>query len=320
MGMKALSALALVLGLVLTPLARASAAPASATTCVAGSLAPVLVTGHGAVEHLADDLEARATGLYEVAATYTGASDCAPVEVHLTPDIQAASALLPAWHLPPWAAGAARPGERLVVLTVHSKGQRQDRERVLVHELSHVALAAAAGGAPVPRWFDEGVARRLAGEDVQDDDRVLAESRLSGQMLTLEGLEVAFPGSKSGAAVAYAVSGRAIELLEERYGPDIVRRLLAEVRAGAPFEEALHDLTGLWTWQLSGEVERSVALWHAWLTLIRDVDFAMAAGALLLVVGGLRARRRLRQRIDEMEDPGAPQGPGVVVVRWTVTR
>ena len=31
-------------------------------------------------------------------------------------------------------------------------------EDVLLHEIAHVLIARAAGGAPVPRWFHEGVA------------------------------------------------------------------------------------------------------------------------------------------------------------------
>src|SRR5690606_10989365 len=88
-----------------------------------------------------------------------------------------------------------------------------DRERVLLHELAHLAIADAAGG-KVPRWFDEGASRRIAGEDGLDDDYVLAQARVGERLIPLEGLGYSFPGGQQQASVAYAVSGRAIELLE----------------------------------------------------------------------------------------------------------
>lgn len=287
--------------------------------CVAGQMAPVRVRGHGRVIELAAELQTKSSGLYEKAAAWVGATDCAPIEVHLVVDRHAAKVELPAWHLPPWAAGAAMPHARSIVLMVHTEGRRHDRERVLLHEMGHLATAAAAGGHQVPRWFDEGVARRLAGEDTQDDDRVLAVARLGSTMIPLEGLDVAFPGDAGAAAIAYAVAGRALELLEDRYGGDIVRRVLVHIRDGADFENALHAETGLWTYQLSGEVERSVAKWHAWFTLMHGLDFGMGFGGFLLIWAGVRARRRLRQRLADMPDEPL-WDIDASVVRWTVRR
>ena len=303
------------------PLAQATGPAASTDTlpvadCAAGRMAAVQVLGHGRVRDLAAGLRAKSSGLYEKAAAWVGATDCAPIEVHLVADRHAARVELPAWHLPPWAAGAAMPKARAIVLMVHADGRRHDRERVLLHEMGHLATAAAAGNQKVPRWFDEGVARRLAGEDTQDDDRVLAEARLSSTLIPLEGLDVAFPGDAGAAAIAYAVAGRALELLEERHGDDIVRRLLARLRNGAPFDTALHEETGLWTYQLSGEVERSVAKWHAWFTLMHGLDFGMGFGGLLLVWGGLSARRRQRKRLADMPDEPF-WDVEASVVRWT---
>ncbi len=312
--------LALTLSASTAPALPSSAAGAGGTDpCVAGELAPVVVDGHGRVAHLAEALAGRAKGLYETAARYTGANDCAPIQVHLTEDNEAARRLLPAWHLPPWAAGAARPDHRTIVLTVHNDGQRQDRERVFLHELAHLAVAAAAEEVGrVPRWFDEGVARRLAGEDGMDDDKVLAQAKLGGRMLLLEGLEQSFPGSQASAAIAYAVSGRAIELLEVEHGDGVVRRILGRVAAGEAFDDALFAESGVKTWQLSGRVQRSVTTWSAWVTVLKDVDVFLGLGSLLIFVGGWRARRRLRERIERMPDYGGPEHdmPDLGLVRW----
>src|SRR5690606_2718517 len=56
---------------------------------------------------------------------------------------------------PPYASGVAYPRRGLVLLTLTAPEtwQRPDVDRVLVHELSHVALHRAVNGHPIPRWF-----------------------------------------------------------------------------------------------------------------------------------------------------------------------
>lgn len=298
-------------------------APETPVPCIEGALTKVSLSAHGAVAHLGAELQEAAPSLYEEAARYTGATGCAPISLHLTADNDAARALFPAWHLPPWAAGAAHPEERTVVLTVHTDGLRHDRLRVLLHELAHLATAAAnPTGRALPRWFEEGVARRLAGEDGQDDDAVLARAKLAGGLLPLEGLEESFPGSAHHAAVAYAVAGRALGLLEQRQGHDVVRRILAALPDGRNFEDSLLRVTGLTSAQLSLHVERSVTTWQAWLTVVRQVDVWLGFGGLLLLWAGGSARRRTRQRIARMPDEGGPEHdfPELGLVRWRTGR
>lgn len=294
-------------------------APQTLAPCVEGALTAISLSAHGSVAHLGAELQQAAPVLYQEAARYTGAVGCSPIALHLTADNDAARALFPAWHLPPWAAGAARPEERTVILTVHAEGLRHDRMRVLLHELVHLATAAAnPSGRALPRWFEEGVARRLAGEDGQDDDAVLARAKLAGTLLPLEGLVESFPGSAPHAAVAYAVAGRAIGLLEQRGGRDVVRRVLAALPEARDFDDALLRAAGLKTGQLSLHVERSVTTWQAWLTTLRQVDVWLGLGGLLLVWAGGSARRRTRQRIARMPDEGGPEHefPELGLVRW----
>lgn len=296
-----------------------AAQPAVEGPCVEGARVDVVVSGHGAVAHLAPEMEARATGLYDEAAAYAGARGCAPVAIDLVEGMEDAASLSPPWRLPHWAAGAAQPGARRIVVGVTAEGRRQDRERTLAHELAHVAITDAAG-TRVPRWFDEGAARVFAGEHGEEDVAALARARLSERFPPLEGLEASFPAGAADAAVAYAVSGRAVRLVEEAGGPRAVARVLAAVRAGAPFDDALHDVAGRRTWQLSKDVERSVPLWHAWIVIAKDLEIGMALAAALVAFGGVRARQRMRRRLDELvdDDPAAPAPAGVVLVRFTV--
>ena len=278
-------------------------APARAAPCVA----PAIVQAHPAGARsvpaaLVEELAAAVPALMAEAAARTGATSCAPVTITLLPAIEGAAALEPPWDLPSWAVGAAVPGQRRVVVAVTASGRRTDRERVLLHELAHIATRDA-GGPGVPRWLDEGLARVIAGEHGADDLYVLARGRVADNLLPLSALEQTFPTRADLAALAYAQAGRAVSLLE---AADALPRLLAALREGRSLDDALFFTVGRRLWQLELDVERSIPLWRAWAVLGSQTELALAAAALVCAWGGVRARRRVRQRIIAMTEPEGP--------------
>ncbi|TVR03568.1 MAG: hypothetical protein EA398_04460 [Deltaproteobacteria bacterium] len=136
---------------------------------------------------------------------------------------------------------------------------------VLEHELSHVFTLAASSWA-VPRWFTEGAAewdvierwpswRRRA-------DLQVARSLRSGRLPRLEELDEAYL-RRASMSLAYHQSFLAVEWLVERFGPDIVPRL---VRA---FGEE------------DGDVERSFERETGWTLYRIDREFRESLGEAL---------------------------------------
>lgn len=293
----------------------AMAAPARAEPCEPR----ITVTGHGSAAALADELAAAAPAHWATVRARLGLTGCAPVDVQLLPAIEGARDLEPPWQLPHWAAGAADPLSRRVVVAVTASRKRQDRGRVLLHELAHLGAREAAGGRPLPRWLDEGAARVIAGEHSSEDLSVLARARVGDSLIPLAALAEGFPHDQAHAALAYAEAGRAVSLLEGRR-PDALASVLAAIAGGADVDHALWSVTGLWVWQLDGEVERSIPSWRAWAVVGREIDVALALAALVTAWAGLRARRQVRARLAAMplEPAIAPQG--MALVRWTVQR
>lgn len=278
----------------------------------------ITVTGHGSAASLADELAAVAPAQWAQVRARLGLTGCLPVDVELLPAIEGAVDLDPPWHLPHWAAGAADPATRRVVVAVTASRQRQDRERVLLHELAHLGVREAAGGRSLPRWLDEGAARVLAGEHAASDLEVLARARVADDLLPLAALAGSFPSDRTKAALAYAQAGRAISLLEgERTGT--LAAVLHAIAQGAEVDEALARVAGRRVWQLDLDVERSIPRWRAWAVVGRDLDLAFALAALVTAWAGMRARRQLRERLAAMPHDPAPAPPrGLAVVRWTV--
>jgi hypothetical protein len=287
--------------------------------------APVMVEGAGVPPAVLAELRERAPALFERVAAQLALTSCEPVRVDVLPAIEGADALDPPWRLPGWAAGAAVPSERRIVIAVTASGHRQDRERILLHELAHVGVREAAGAAPVPRWLDEGFARFLAGEHSTSDLEILARARVGERLFPLAALEEGFPARGDLASLAYAQAGRAVSLLEAGQ-EGAVAAVLARLRAGEPVDEALAQVAGRRTWQLDVDVERSIPLWRAWAIVGLETDLALGGAALVCALAGWRARRRLRERMRALDGDDAAGGArawallasDVVVLRWTV--
>jgi hypothetical protein len=152
---------------------------------------------------------------------------------------------------------------------------------------------------------------------------VLARARVGDHLLPLAALHQSFPARADLAALAYAQSGRAVSLLE---GKDAVPRMLKGLKEGRSLDDALALATGRRMWQLELDVERSIPLWRAWAVVGMETDLALAVAALVCAWAGVRARRRVRERMAVLEDDDsvAPRPWGaarnVALARWTVPR
>jgi hypothetical protein len=119
---------------------------------------------------------------------------------------------------------------------------RESTVAILTHELTH-AIVAQASSDNAPRWFQEGVARRM--ELVEHQENIFHRS--SGQLfpaITL--LDATLQGSIDPQAVdqAYVIAATLIRFFEDRYGADSVNRMIASFRGGADSDETLMTVTG----------------------------------------------------------------------------
>jgi hypothetical protein len=273
------------------------------------------VEGHGVPAAVVDEMRASAPRLEQRVVDVLELGEVEPIHVDLLPAIESAVKLEPPWSLPDWAAGAAEPSERRIVVAVTAKGERQDRERILLHELAHIGVRDAANGMRVPRWLDEGAARFVAQES--DDPAVLARARVADRLLPLASLADGFPADGAEANVAYAESSRAVSIL----GPKLPAVLRA-IGQGKSVDDALGDVVGRRAWQLDNDIAASIPLGRAWAILGLNSELAYALAALVTAWAGLRARRQIRRRMRAMDDLPSRwwslDATAVGLRRWTV--
>lgn len=201
---------------------------------------------------------------------------------------------------PAYAVGVAYPSLGLVLLTLTAPQtwDRPDVQRVLVHELSHVALHRAVDGQPVPRWFTEGVAVHQSQERSLDRLQSLWRGAATGQLIGLDALGGRFPDRPHTVSLAYAQSA------------DFVRWLLARPNGKAQFHELLGRLRRASSFYHALEVTYSTgpgALEEAWqrdlearfqlMPLLFGSGGVWAFGALLLILGFIRRRRQAKTKL-----------------------
>lgn len=203
-------------------------------------------------------------------------------------------------RLPDWGVGVAMPPGRVIALD-HSRLPAVGKtvREVFLHEMVHALLFQAAGGVHLPTWFHEGTAMLHSGEWRFRDTVTLA---LDGRVPRLDRLQGPFPAQAARADRAYSTSLLAVGRLQDRHGPDVVRRLLTEVRRTGSFDSAFYETTGETPGEFAARFDRDMNLRYGWLVMITRWPTLFVLMALVLAFGAMAKIHRSRRRLAEMDD------------------
>jgi hypothetical protein len=211
---------------------------------------------------------------------------------------------------PSWVSGYALPPMATIVLFPARVPSYPDRtlEALFEHEVAHLLIARAAGGRPLPRWFDEGLATVAAREwDIEDRARFALAVIGPGPRSVAE-LEEGFLGSAAAARRSYAMSAALLRHLLQRFGPAFVAATLREVAAGSTFESAFRQATGTSAALAAATFFGKESFWNTWVPFLTSTT-ALWMGITLLTLLAVRARRRrdaaIRARWAEEEQAAA---------------
>lgn len=205
--------------------------------------------------------------------------------------------------MPDWASGWA--GREGVFLRVN---RMEDIPAVFTHELAHLLIWKAVGrvGA-VPRWFEEGLAMHLSGEN----SSVWARMRvsLSGGPSLME-LEHGFPTGSAEARRAYAKSYMAVSQLYRKMGEEGILRFMDRVGEGRSFHELLLEMTGWNVPAFDRAMKRRIRWNYVYIPLLTSSSFLWLALTLLFIVVYMRKRKRTMELMalweEEEHDPDVP--------------
>jgi hypothetical protein len=228
-----------------------------------------------------------------------------PPRVHVTllaeDDPRAAAA-------PRWIVARAFGVDTIVIFPARISSYPYDSlESVFLHEVTHLALNARAGGRPLPRWFHEGVAVSVeSGWGIGSHARLLIAAARGPAIDDVSRLF--YSESQPDTTTAYLLAAALVEDLRDRYGLDVPGRIAAQVARGASFEEAFRRETGTGVDEAAARAWRTyrglrwlpvvtgaAGLW-GWILLLAFVAFAVR----------LKRRRERRRRWQDEEDGPDP--------------
>lgn len=209
---------------------------------------------------------------------------------------------------PAWVVGRAWGFENIEIFPERVTTYPYDSlESVVRHEIVHLALNARSGGAPLPRWFHEGVAVSVeTGWGFRDQARLLVAAL---ERPTISDVNRLFASdSRPETTQAYLLSAALIDDIRERHGPAVPGAIAAGVGAGLPFDRAFAMETGETVDETTARAWAAYRRLSRWLPVLTS---PLAVWGLILALSFVaffaRLRRRLeqRRRWDEqwIEDP-----------------
>ncbi|MBN2495413.1 MAG: hypothetical protein JXR96_12535 [Deltaproteobacteria bacterium] len=263
---------------------------------------------------LADELQRSAEAELARILEDLGPIDMPVVRVLLARDhAQMRSLAPPGIRVPVWAAGMALSRQDAILLkVVGEQGQVSDTRQVFVHELAHLALDRAVGGAKIPRWFHEGFAIHHAGEWSVSRSATLAHGALAGRLFSLQALTDSFPTRPPDVELAYAQSIDFVAYLLHHRGKERFWQLVELLRRGWPFLLAMEEAYDEGIFRIEADWRADVEMRFTWIPLLTGTATLWTLATLVLVAAWLRKRRARRLAValmGELPEDDLPPPP-----------
>jgi len=204
--------------------------------------------------------------------------------------------------LPEWGGGGALGKDSIVIpIDRPSAFYRSNMQRIILHEMVHIALNRAWGTLRIPRWFHEGVAMTLSGELQFEEQIILSRAIITRSLIPLDSMEYLNRFSHRRAQIAYSQCHFAVQFLLTTYGSDLIPELLAESRTTRRFENACVKVFGLNNKELDSLLAKELTSRYRFAFIVADYSFFWIGILLLAVVAFIVTRFRNRQKRMRME-------------------
>jgi hypothetical protein len=254
------------------------------------------------LDAVADEIAAIGRGDFGFALEVTGLFGfTAPISVIVAPESSELARQTPAWI-----SGFATGRTRTIVLFPERVTRYPDDSLTTLvhHEVTHVLVAEAARGYPVPRWFNEGVATVAAREWGIEDRARYAAAVVGRRGRTTADLDRGFADGGRAASRAYAMSAAFVRWLRQRHGDHVTARILELLGTGTDFREAFVRTTGATLSEAEHRFFVREAVWHTWVPFLTSsgVLWAAITALALFAIGRRRAKSAAMREHWEAEE------------------
>ena len=168
---------------------------------------------------------------------------------------------------PEWMSGYALGHASTIVLFTDrtSTYPNNSIHEVFLHEIAHILAYRAAGGQPVPRWLDEGLAMMAARTWDLEDRARLVWAMVTQTRVTLDELNDLFISDAPSVRRAYVLAHAFTLDLIEHTDPQFPKRLLAKIKQGEIFQEAFAQTAFMTLRHAEKEFWNRQTLWNRWI-------------------------------------------------------
>ena len=203
---------------------------------------------------------------------------------------------------PEWAAGLAIPSRRVIILAPGNSTW----QATLSHEMSHIAVAIAAGDEQVPAWFQEGFAVAVAEQWSIERASTMIQAGVTGAFLDFDELANGFPSQNGGVGLAYAQSFHFVRFARNRYGDDVFARVMRRMRVdGLSFSRAFAEEAGTLLSFAMDEWESSARTRFVFAPVATGGGAAWGLASVLAVWVWRRRKKRQAARLQAMSNEEA---------------
>lgn len=172
-----------------------------------------------------------------------------------------------AQEAPEWMSGYAIGQDSTMVLFSDRTSfyPNDSLHKVFLHEMAHILAHRAAGGQPLPRWFDEGLAMMAARTWDLEDRARLVWAMVSTTEISLDELNSLFVKDDTSVRKAYVLAHAFTLDLLEHIHHTAPQQILAKVKQGLSFPEAFAQTTLMTLPHAEEDFWSRQTLWNRWI-------------------------------------------------------
>ena len=179
--------------------------------------------------------------------------------------------------------------------------------KTVIHELTHFLIGAVAPPHTIPRWFNEGIAMYLGGEETFRAKINISSAVHTNSLISLNEIEYVLTFSGDRANLAYAESRAALSYLVEISEEAAIRSILAELYLNKSFESAFKKVTGMEPIDFEIEFRKKIRQQYRYyfLAAVGDYIWFLIPGLFILAYFAVKMRNRQtirRWKIEEEHD------------------
>ena len=211
--------------------------------------------------------------------------------------------------MPEWSQGSTDYEKSRIVLKSPSfTGVRvSEFTRTVIHELTHFLIGAVAPPSTIPRWFNEGTAMYLAGEESFRSKINISAAIYTKSLISLNEIEYVMTFSSDRANLAYAESRAALVYLIEINEEKSIKSILAELYLNKSFDSAFTEVTGMDLIDFEIEFRSTIRQRYSYsfLAAVGDYIWFLIPGLFILAYLAVKIRnmQTIRKwRIEEEQD------------------